>query len=281
MRLRELAAAAERRFVAAGIAAPEARLDAELLLRHVLGWGDRAAWLSRRDDAVPDGIAAPFSDLVRRREAREPVAYIRGVQAFYGRDFAVGPGVLIPRPETELLIDEGLSALGSRPAPAVLDIGTGSGCLAVTVALERPAATVVATDISADALTIAAGNASRFGVGPRVSFLHAAGTGALPGPFDLVVSNPPYVPDGDRPGLQPEVRLHEPEAALFAGVDGLDVLRAMAADVRRVVRPGGTFAVEIGFGQAVEAVAIVRAAGFDEVRVRNDLQGIARVIVAR
>jgi release factor glutamine methyltransferase len=281
MRLRELAAAAERRLVAAGITAAEARLDAELLLRDALGGWDRAAWLSRRDDAVPDGIAAPFSDLVRRREAREPVAYIRGVQAFYGRDFAVGPGVLIPRPETELLIDEGLSALGSRPAPAVLDIGTGSGCLAVTVALERPAATVVATDISADALTIAAGNASRFGVGPRVSFLHAAGTGALPGPFDLVVSNPPYVPDGDRPGLQPEVRLHEPEAALFAGVDGLDVLRAMAADVRRVVRPGGTFAVEIGFGQAVEAVAIVRAAGFDDVRVRNDLQGIARVIVAR
>jgi release factor glutamine methyltransferase len=281
MRLRELAAAAERRLVAAGITAAEARLDAELLLRDALGGWDRAAWLSRRDDVVPDGIAAPFSDLVRRREAREPVAYIRGVQAFYGRDFAVGPGVLIPRPETELLIDEGLSALGSRPAPAVLDIGTGSGCLAVTVALERPAATVVATDISADALTIAAGNASRFGVGPRVSFLHAAGTGALPGPFDLVVSNPPYVPDGDRPGLQPEVRLHEPEAALFAGVDGLDVLRAMAADVRRVVRPGGTFAVEIGFGQAVEAVAIVRAAGFDDVRVRNDLQGIARVIVAR
>jgi release factor glutamine methyltransferase len=281
MRLRELAAAAERRLVAAGITAAEARLDAELLLRDALGGWDRAAWLSRRDDVVPDGIAAAFSDRVRRRETREPVAYIRGVQAFYGRDFAVGPGVLIPRPETELLVDEGLAAIAAVPAPAVLDIGTGSGCLAVTVALEHPGATVVATDISAEALAIAAGNARRLGVGAAVRFVPAAGTGAAPGPFDLVISNPPYVPDGDRPGLQPEVRLHEPEAALFAGADGLDVLRAIAADVRGVVRPGGTFAVEIGFGQAVEAAAIVRAAGFDDVRVRDDLQGIARVIVAR
>lgn len=281
MRLRELAAAAERRFVAAGITAAEARLDAELLLRDALGGWDRAAWLSRRDDAVPDGIEAPFSNLVRRREAREPVAYIRGVQAFYGRDFAVGPGVLIPRPETELLIEAGLSAVAGHPAPVVLDIGAGSGCLAITFALECPGATVVATDISAQALTIAAANAGRFAVAARVRFVHAAGVGAEPGPFDLVVSNPPYVPEGDRAGLQPEVRLHEPDTALFAGRDGLDVLRAIAADVRRVVRTGGTFAVEIGVGQAVEAVAIVRRAGFDDVRVRDDLQAIARVIVAR
>jgi release factor glutamine methyltransferase len=281
MRLRELAAAAERRFVAAGIPVAEARLDAELLLRDALGGWDRAAWLSRRDDAVPDGRADAFESLVRRREAREPVAYIRGVQAFYGRDFAVGPGVLIPRPETELLIDEGLAALAGRAAPHLLDIGAGSGCLAITFALECPGATVVATDTSAQALAIAAGNAGRFAVATRVTFRHAAGVGAEPGPFDLVVSNPPYVPEGDRAGLQPEVRLHEPDTALFAGVDGLDVLRAIAADVRRVVRPGGSFAVEIGFGQAAEAAAIVRQAGFDDVRVRDDLQAIARVIVAR
>jgi release factor glutamine methyltransferase len=281
MRLRDLAAAAERRFVAAGIPAAEARLDAELLLRDALGGWDRAAWLSRRDDAVLDGIEARFSNLVRRREAREPVAYIRGVQAFYGRDFAVGPGVLIPRPETELLVDAGLAAVAGLPAPAVLDIGTGSGCLAITFALECPGATVVATDISAEALTIAAGNATRLGAGAHVTFVHAASTAAESGPFDLVVSNPPYVPEGDREALQPEVRLHEPSTALFAGADGLDVLRAIAADVRRVVRAGGMFAVEIGVGQAVTAAGIVRGAGFDDVRVRDDLQGIARVIVAR
>jgi release factor glutamine methyltransferase len=281
MRLRDLAAAAERRFVAAGIPAAEARLDAELLLRDALGGWDRAAWLSRRDDAVPDGIEARISHLVRRREAREPIAYIRGVQAFYGRDFAVGPGVLIPRPETELLVDVGLAAVVGLPAPAVLDIGTGSGCLAITFALECPGATVVATDISADALAIAAGNARRFAIGAAVTFVHAAGTAAAPGPFDLVVSNPPYVPEGDRTGLQPEVRLHEPGTALFAGADGLEVLRVIASEVRRVLRPGGTFAVEIGRGQAAEATAIVRRAGFDDVRAIDDLQAIARVVVAR
>jgi release factor glutamine methyltransferase len=280
MRLRELAAAAERRLVAAGIAAPEARLDAELLLRHVLGW-DRASWLTRRDEALPDGVEVAFAAAVGRREAREPVAYIRGVQAFYGRDFAVGPAVLIPRPETELLVEEGLAAVGSGATPRVLDIGTGSGCLAVTLALELPGATVVATDISADAVAIARENAGRLGVGARVACVHAAGTGGDDGGFDLVVSNPPYVPEGDRIGLQPEVRLYEPPTALFAGADGLAVLRAIAPDVRRSVRPGGTFAVEIGIGQAEAAVAIVRRAAFVEVRVRDDLQGIPRVVVAR
>ncbi len=279
MRLRELAAAAERRFVAAGITAAEGRLDAELLLRHVLGW-DRAAWLTRRDEGPPDGVETAFAAAVGRREAREPVAYIRGVQAFYGRDFAVGPGVLIPRPETELLIEEGLAALAGRAAPHLLDIGTGSGCLAVTLALETPDATVTASDVSAEALTVARENARRFAVSDRVTFALVAGAGAG-GPYDLVVSNPPYVPAGDRVGLPPEVRLYEPATALFAGADGLDVLRSIAADVRRVVRTGGTFAVEIGVGQAVEAAAIVRRAGFDDVRVRDDLQAIARVIVAR
>jgi release factor glutamine methyltransferase len=279
MRLRELAAAAERRFVAAGIAAPEARLDAELLLRHVLGW-DRAAWLTRRDEAAPDGADAAFDAAVRRREAREPVAYIRGVQEFYGRDFAVGPGVLIPRPETEMLIDEGLAVLAGRDAPHVLDIGTGSGCLAVTLALELPDATVTATDVSPDALAVAGENARRLGVASRVTFALAAGAGGG-GPYDLVVSNPPYVPDGDHAGLQPEVRRFEPATALFAGVDGLDVVRAIVPEVWSRLRPGGAMVVEIGIGQGAAAEAIARAAGFVAVAVRADLQGIPRVVVAR
>jgi release factor glutamine methyltransferase len=279
MRLRELAAAAERRFAAAGIAASDARFDAELLLRHLLNW-DRATWLTRRDEAAPGGLDAAFAAAVSRREAREPVAYIRGLQEFYGRDFAVGRGALIPRPETELLIDEGLAALAGRAAPHVLDVGTGSGCLAVTLALERPDATVTATDVSPEALAVARENARRFDVGDRVTFTLTAGVG-LGGPYDLVVSNPPYVPDGDRAGLQPEVRLYEPPTALFAGADGLDAMRAIVPDVRSRLRSGGTFAMEIGIGQGAAAEAIARAAGFTDVVVRADLQGIPRVVVAR
>jgi release factor glutamine methyltransferase len=279
MRLRELAAAAERRLVAAGIAAAEARLDAELLLRDVLGW-DRAAWLTRRDEAVPDGVESAFGATVRRREAREPVAYIRGVQAFYGRDYAIGPGVLIPRPESELIVEESLAALAGRSAPHLLDIGTGSGCLAVTLALEIPDATVTATDVSAEALAVAGENARRFGVGARVSFALVAGTGGG-GPYDLIVSNPPYVPDGDRPGLQPEVAHYEPATALFAGLDGLDVVRVMVPEVRTRLTPGGAFVMEIGIGQSEAALAIAREAGFAHVGVRADFQGIPRVVVAR
>ncbi|MGE0359547.1 MAG: peptide chain release factor N(5)-glutamine methyltransferase [Vicinamibacterales bacterium] len=280
MRARDLAAAAEQAFVAAGIPAAEARLDAELLLRHVLGW-DRATWVARRDDDLPPDLEARSAPLVARRTAREPVAYIRGVQAFYGRDFAVGPGVLVPRPETELLIEEGLAAIAALTAPRVLDVGTGSGCLAVTLALERPDAEVAATDISAAALAWAQRNAEAHGVGARIAWAEAEGTGPFAGPFDLVIANPPYVAEGDRPRLQPEVVGHEPATALFAGPDGLDAIRPLAPAARAVLRPGGTLAMEIGAGQADEVVRVVRAAGFADARVRDDLQGIPRVVVAR
>ena len=279
MRLRDLAADAARRFAAAGIADREARLDAELLLRHVLAW-DRATWLTRQDEPIGPDTATAFAALAGRRAAREPVAYLRGVQEFYGREFAVGPGVLIPRPETELLVEAGLAAIADVDTPRILDIGTGSGCLAVTLAAERPGAVVTATDVSSEALTRARENAARLGVSARITFSHAAGVGGHTGPFDLVVANPPYVPEADRAGLPPEVRLHEPAVALFAGVDGLDVVRAVAADVRAALRQGGTLAMEIGIGQADAAVAIVRRAGFVAVRVGDDLQGIPRVVTA-
>ena len=208
------------------------------------------------------------------------MAYIRGVQEFYGRDFVVGPGVLIPRPETELLVEAGLAAIAGVTAPRLLDIGTGSGCLAVTLRLERPDATVEATDVSEPALGWARRNAERHGVAARVTWRHAAGTGGALGPFDLVVSNPPYVRTADRATLAPEV-LREPEAALFAGDDGLDVVRAIAGDAYAVLEEGGTLAVEIGAGQAAAAQAIVRQAGFVAVRMRDDLQRIPRVVLAR
>ncbi len=280
MRLRDLAAGAERVFAAAGIPAAEARLDAELLLRHVLGW-DRATWFTRRDEAAAGDIDGRFAPLVTRRAGREPVAYIRGVQAFYGRDFAVGPGALIPRPETELVVEEGLAAIAAVAEPRVLDIGTGSGCLAVTLALERPSARIWATDVSEAALDWARRNAGQFGVASRVTPLLAAGTGDLAGPFDLMVSNPPYVREGDRHSLQPEVARHEPASALFAGGDGLDVVRALAPEAWAVLTPGGTLVMEIGVGQAAEVRRVLGAAGFAAMRVRDDLQGIPRVVVAR
>jgi len=280
MRLRDLAAGAERVFAAAGIPAAEARLDAELLLRHVLGW-DRATWFTRRDEAADGDVDGRFAPLVARRAAREPVAYLRGTQAFYGRDFAVGPGVLIPRPETELVVEEGLAAIAALPEPRVLDIGTGSGCLAVTFALERPAARIWATDVSPAALDWARRNADHFGVASRVTPVLAAGTGDLAGPFDLIVSNPPYVREEDRDALQPEVARHEPASALFAGADGLDVVRALAPEGWEVLTPGGTLVMEIGIGQAAEVRRVLGAAGFAAVRVRDDLQGIPRVVVTR
>jgi release factor glutamine methyltransferase len=280
MRLRDLAAAAQARFTTAGIPDDEARLDAELLLRHLLQW-DRATWLLGRDEPAGPGVEAGLAPLVERRAAREPIAYLRGEQEFYGRAFAVGRGVLIPRPETELVVDEGLAALAGLARPRLLDIGTGSGCLAVTLALERLDARIVATDSSAEALGWARVNIGRFGVESRVVLTHASAAGPVDGPFDLVVSNPPYVREIDRADLQPEVRLHEPAAALFAGADGLDVVRAIVPEAWAALRPGGTLAMEIGAGQDGDATAIVRQAGFVEVRTRRDLQGIARVVIAR
>jgi release factor glutamine methyltransferase len=277
MRPRELAASAHARFVAAGIGDGEARLDAELLLRHVLGW-DRATWLTRRDDAaLSDPAAAAFELLVRRREAREPVAYLRGEQEFYGRPFAVAPGVLIPRPETELLVEVGLAAIRGRRQPRLLDLGTGSGCLAVTLALERDDGRVVASDISADALAQARANAARHGVEPRIAFRLGHGPAGDAGPFDLVVANPPYVRDGDT--LAPEVGVYEPTAAVFGGPDGLDVVRALAPDIAAVLAPGGLAAIEIGVGQAEAAAAVLGAAGLAVREVRLDLQRIPRVVV--
>jgi release factor glutamine methyltransferase len=279
MRLRDLSAAARASLVAAGIPDAEAALDAELLIRHVLEW-DRTAWLTRRDQPASAEVTEAFDALVARRAAREPVAYLRGVQEFFGRAFAVGPGALIPRPETELVVEEGLAALARVATPRILDIGTGSGCLAVTLALERAEAQVEASDVSAAALAWAQSNAERFGVSARVAFTLAGGTTGGSGPFDLVVSNPPYVRVADAASLQPEVARYEPAVALFAGDDGLDVIRIVVPEARAALRDGGSLVMEIGIGQSDEASSVARRAGFADVRVRDDLQGIPRVLVA-
>jgi release factor glutamine methyltransferase len=289
---------ARRRFEQAGIEPAEALIDADVLARHALGGWDRGQLIVRRHEACPAGFAATFDALVRRRERREPTGYIIGRREFWGLDIEVGPGVLVPRPETELLVEETLSrfspeggAPGAAPAPAsatraprlrVVDVGTGSGCVAVALARWLPHADVVAVDASMEALDVARRNAARHDVGGRVRFVKADLLAGVAGPFDAVVSNPPYVPAADIAGLQPEVRDYEPRQALSGGVDGLDAIRRLVPEAASVLREGGWLLVEFGFGQADAVRAIIAAEPrLDLVDVRPDLAGIPRVAVVR
>lgn len=282
MTLRDHLAAARARLAAAGIDAAEAARDAALLARHVLGL-DAASLLARDVDPAPDGFAAAFAALVDRRARREPMAYIRGVQEFWGREFLVTPAVLIPRPETELIVEDALRRFAD-PARVALaaDIGTGSGCLAVTLAAERPGLRVVATDVSPDALEVARQNAARHGVGDRIALRLGAGLAGADGPFDLIVSNPPYVAEQDRASLPPEVRAFEPVRALMGGADGLDVIREILGAAPGALAPGGVLLLEIGSGQADAVRACVAGLpALTLVQIRPDLQGIPRLVVLR
>jgi release factor glutamine methyltransferase len=247
------------------------RLDAELLLAEALGV-DRVALVTdpRREVAGP--AVRAFQDAVRRRSAgREPVAYILGRRGFRHLELAVDPRVLVPRPETELLVEVGLE-LPERAR--VVDVGTGSGAVALALKHERPDLEVLGTDSSADALEVARANAARLGL--DVEFLRGdllAGVGEV----DAVLSNPPYVADRERASLAPEIARHEPPGALFAGADGLDVIRRL---VPAAVRFGARLlAIEVGAGQAAAVGELVHAAGFAEATARRDLGGIERVVV--
>jgi release factor glutamine methyltransferase len=247
------------------------RLDAELLLAEALGI-DRVALVTdpRREVAGP--AVRAFQDAVRRRSAgREPVAYILGRRGFRHLELAVDPRVLVPRPETELLVEVGLE-LPERAR--VVDVGTGSGAVALALKHERPDLEVLGTDSSADALEVARANAARLGL--DVEFLRGdllAGVGEV----DAVLSNPPYVADRERASLAPEIARHEPPGALFAGADGLDVIRRL---VPAAVRFGARLlAIEVGAGQAAAVGELVHAAGFAEATARRDLGGIERVVV--
>jgi release factor glutamine methyltransferase len=254
---------------ASGSATP--RLDAELLLADVLGV-DRARLLTDRDLRVAGPAVRAFQELVRRRSAgREPVAYLLGRRGFRHLDLAVDPRVLVPRPETELLVE---AALDLPRGARVVDVGTGSGAVALALKDERPDLDVVATDVSADALAVARANAARLGL--EVAFAHADLLDGVEGPFDAVLSNPPYVAEGDP--LPPDVARHEPRAALLAGPDGLDVLRRL---VPQAAAAAPLVLVEVGAGQAGAVEALLRDAGLaDTARVR-DLAGIERVVRGR
>jgi release factor glutamine methyltransferase len=260
-----------------GIESP--RLDAEILLGRALSC-TRIQLIADAKRQLEAEELARFRDLVKRRRGREPVAYILGEREFYGRSFRVDKRVLVPRPDTETLVDVALQRTARRAlSMRVLDLCTGSGCVALTLARERPTTLVYAADLSADALAVARDNALRLGaynVAFRQGDLFAAVDGALR--FDLVTANPPYVAAGEISGLQAEVRDHEPRLALDGGADGLDVVRRLVAEAPAHLATEGTLAVEIGFGEADAAAAIFATAGFDEVEVKRDYGRVERVV---
>jgi release factor glutamine methyltransferase len=275
MTLRQHVTAAKARLVAAGIEPSEAARDALYLAMHVLGW-DRATIHARDVEPPPAAFPATYDAAIERRARREPVAYITGVQEFWGRDFAVSPAVLIPRPETELIIEEAMSMAFAT----VADIGTGSGCLAVTIAAEFRRARVVATDISAPALAVARANAERHNVGDRVEFRETRYLDGIEGPFDLIVSNPPYITDEEYEGLAPEVRSFEPRTALTAGPDGLGDVREVLACAATTLAPGGRLLMEMGHQQAGAVAALLGShQDLQLIDIRNDLQRIPRMAI--
>jgi release factor glutamine methyltransferase len=255
---------------AAGIDEP--RLDAELLLAEATGW-DRARMAANPEEEIPPAATRRFAEMVRRRLRREPVAYILGRRGFRHLELSVDPRVLIPRPETELLVE---LALELQPR-SVLDVGTGSGAVALAIAAELPRCAVSATDTSAPALAVARGNAERLGLATRVEFHEGTLPPSAEG-FDLVVANLPYVSEGDWGKLQREVTEWEPREALLAGADGLDAVRAVIPAVAGVT---DAVALEIGEGQAAAVAELLCDAGFGVTEARPDLAEIARLAIGR
>jgi len=264
---------ARARLAAAGCDQPA--LDARLLL-------EAAAGLSHSDIAaeplrlVNDGAQAQFASLVARREAHEPVSRILGFREFYGRRFRVSPAVLDPRPDTETLIGEALKAM--KPGCRILDLGTGSGCIIVTLLAECVTCTGVATDLSASALAVARDNAEALGVSGRLNLVQGNWLAPVEGRFELIVANPPYIPAGDIAQLAPDVRDFDPRGALDGGADGLDAYRRIAAEAGDHLAPGGRVMVETGAGQAEAIMAVFRDHGLVLQEVARDLGGHVRCL---
>ena len=280
--IRELVAAASDRLREAGINA-SANLDARLLAQHVLSW-DSARLLASASEAAPEGFPAAYEPLVARRVAREPLAYITGHREFFGLEFEVSPAVLIPRPETEILVEAVLSSMPTSQLFTMIDACTGCGNIAVAVAKARANARVIATDISGAALEVARRNAARHGVEGRVTFTRTDLFGNVGGgPVDVITVNPPYVPDQSGPGLQPEVGAHEPHVALFGGgKGGLNMVTRVIREAPALIRPGGYLVFEFGLGQEIEVEELLTASSqLVLLDLKRDLQGIPRTAVAR
>jgi release factor glutamine methyltransferase len=287
----ELLAGAELRLAAAGI--DTARLDAEVLLAWAIS-ADRTALYARLHEPVPPMAATRFAGALERRCRREPIAYITGTQEFWSLPFAVSPAVLIPRPETELLVEIACRLLRPAAAPRarttpvsrlpspvrICDVGTGSGCIAVAIARELAGARVTALDVSPDALALARVNAAAHAVDERITWVESDLFAALPAAasFDVLVSNPPYLAPDD--AVSPELAF-EPTAALAAGADGFDVIRRLICAAPSRLRPGGWLVMEIGVGQVDAVLLLAENAGLERIVIEPDLAGIPRALVAR
>lgn len=267
----------------AGAETPE--LDARLLVCHAAGL-THEAFVARAGEGLPPEAAARLRASLARRAGGEPVSRITGTREFYGRSFAVDERVLDPRPDTEILIEAALDLIdrgAGRKAPLrIVDLGTGSGCILITLLAELPNARGLGTDISADALRAAEANAARLGVAERASFAHSDWLEAVSGQFDLIVCNPPYIASGEIDGLAPEVARHDPRLALDGGEDGLDAYRQIARDAAKVLAPGGRILLEIGATQAEAVTGLLGESGLHagKIGVRRDLAGRPRVLVA-
>ena len=269
----ELVARGRHRLQTAGRESPGR--ECRLLLGHLLGWTETQV-IARDDRRVPPETIERFDALLSRREGGEPVAYLLGRREFYGRDFLVDPRVLVPRPETEHLVEAALG-LDLPPDARVLDVGVGSGAIAVTLALERPGWRVAATDRSADALAVARANARR--LGGHVTLLGADLTAPLRlGRLDLVVSNPPYLAPAEAGGISPEVREFEPASALFAPGEGLGLIERLLTEARSL-QPGSPVILEIGHRQLAAVEALAERGPWRRERVIADYQGIPRVLI--
>lgn len=278
--LHETLSAARARLIAAGIRSDEAAIDVDLYACTILGW-DRAKLLTERASATPTQLEPRFSQWIARRERREPSAMIVGTREFWGLDFIVSPAVLIPRPETELVVEEAITRLRGLAGARIADIGTGSGCIAVSIAHELHAAHVVATDVSTEALKVASANAERHGVADRIEFVTASYLGGIDGDFDLIAANPPYVRDRDKPALTREVHF-EPDVALFGGETGLRDIEGVLDTAIAKLRPRGWLVMEFGFGQEDDVRALVEKRPLLRFEgVREDLQGLARTAVVQ
>lgn len=265
---------------------PAAAFDAELLLRRILG-RDRAWILTHGKDDLGEQERSLFDEAVRRRAAREPLQYITGIQEFRGIDFIVTPDVLIPRPETELVVEAALNIARKVPSPMIVDMCTGSGCIAVSIASELPGSRVFAADRDGRALTVARRNAQRHGVADRIRFLE----GDLFAPFDeldlrgkadVITANPPYVKAGDLDTLQPEVKDFEPETALVAGLKGTEIAERIIRTAPAYLTKSGALTMEMGSGQVEALREMIRGTGaYGTIEILKDLAGIDRVVVVR
>ena len=277
MQLRDWLRQGEAR-LQAGPHPERARLDAETILLHLIG-KDRAWLLTHSGEEFGGCKSIGYSQLIERRASGEPLQYITGECEFFGLPFRVNREVLIPRPETEHLVEKVLELAADFTRPRIVDVGTGSGAIAVALAHTLPAAQITAIDLSSAALQVAKENAERNGVADRLRFLEGDLLAPVAGEqFEFVVSNPPYVASGDHETLSVEVRDHEPELALYAGSHGLDIYRRLTPAAYNAVAPGGFALFEIGYGQAEAIAQLLRAAGFEDIQLTKDLQGIDRVI---